>query len=178
MFFFRRYFSSSRTKRITRYISIFLQYSHVRLTCNSSLNSLFGLVISIKLQLQAVLKQLKSCFDVRNNRCALICKPIFDLVTASEMSEAQRRIHIGLSADDRRFHLNIVKMLSCLLAEYIVRFDNDQTNKSSDFDMPAPKVKSNMSCVIFAQIEIYLNRKEKKEKMLMQAENRISLRMH
>ena len=49
------------------------------------------------------------------------------------MSEAQRRIHIGLSADDRRFHLNIVKMLSCLLAEYIIRFDNDQTNKSSDF---------------------------------------------
>jgi hypothetical protein len=32
-------------------------------------------------------------------------------------------------------------MLSCLLAEYIIRFDNDQTNKSSDFDMPAPKVK-------------------------------------
>ncbi|CAF1330307.1 unnamed protein product, partial [Adineta ricciae] len=60
-------------------------------------------------------------------------------LTASEMSEAQRRIHIGLSADDRRFHLNIVKMLSCLLAEYIVRFDNDQANKSSDFDMPAPK---------------------------------------
>ncbi len=57
------------------------------------------------------------------------------------MSEAQRRIHIGLSADDRRFHLNIVKMLSCLLAEYIIRFDNDQTNKSSDFDMPAPKVR-------------------------------------
>ncbi len=56
------------------------------------------------------------------------------------MSEAQRRIHIGLSADDRRFHLNIVKMLSCLLAEYIIRFDNDQANKSSDFDMPAPKV--------------------------------------
>ncbi len=56
------------------------------------------------------------------------------------MSEAQRRIHIGLSADDRRFHLNIIKMLSCLLAEYIIRFDNDQTNKSSDFDMPAPKV--------------------------------------
>ncbi|CAF0761874.1 unnamed protein product [Rotaria sp. Silwood1] len=60
-------------------------------------------------------------------------------LTASEMSEAQRRIHIGLSADDRRFHLNIVKMLSCLLAEYIIRFDNDQANKSSDFDMPAPK---------------------------------------
>lgn len=57
------------------------------------------------------------------------------------MSEAQRRIHIGLSADDRRFHLNIVKMLSCLLAEYIIRFDNDQANKSSDFDMPAPKVR-------------------------------------
>ncbi|CAF0722341.1 unnamed protein product [Rotaria sordida] len=60
-------------------------------------------------------------------------------LTASEMSEAQRRIHIGLSPDDRRFHLNIVKMLSCLLAEYIIRFDNDQANKSSDFDMPAPK---------------------------------------
>ncbi|CAM4841652.1 unnamed protein product [Rotaria magnacalcarata] len=60
-------------------------------------------------------------------------------LTASEMSEAQRRIHIGLSADDRRFHLNIIKMLSCLLAEYIIRFDNDQANKSSDFDMPAPK---------------------------------------
>jgi hypothetical protein len=66
---------------------------------------------------------------------------LIKIVTASEMSEAQRRIHIGLSADDRRFHLNIVKMLSCLLAEYIIRFDNDQTNKSSDFDMPAPKVK-------------------------------------
>ena len=64
------------------------------------------------------------------------------IVTASEMSEAQRRIHIGLSSDDRRFHLNIVKMLSCLLAEYIIRFDNDQANKSSDFDMPAPKVNS------------------------------------
>ncbi|UJR35385.1 hypothetical protein I4U23_028142 [Adineta vaga] len=60
-------------------------------------------------------------------------------LTASEMSEAQRRIHIGLGADDRRFHLNIVKMLSCILAEYVIRFDNDQTNKSSDFDMPAPK---------------------------------------
>ncbi len=56
------------------------------------------------------------------------------------MSEAQRRIHIGLSSDDRRFHLNIIKMLSCLLAEYIIRFDNDQTNKSSNFDIPASKV--------------------------------------
>ena len=56
------------------------------------------------------------------------------------MSEAQRRIHIGLSTDDQRFHLNVVKMLSCLLAEYIIRFDNDQANKSSDFNMPAPKV--------------------------------------
>lgn len=62
------------------------------------------------------------------------------LVTTSEMSEAQRRIHIGLSADDRRFHLNIVKMLSCLLAEYIIRFDQDQSNKSSDFDLPTAKV--------------------------------------
>lgn len=56
------------------------------------------------------------------------------------MAEAQRRIHIGLSADDRRFHLNLVKMLSCLLAEYIIRFDNDQSNKASDFDMPVAKV--------------------------------------
>jgi hypothetical protein len=65
---------------------------------------------------------------------------LIEIVTASEMSEAQRRIHIGLSNDDRHFHLNIIKMLSCLLAEYIIQFDNDQTNKSSNFDMPAPKV--------------------------------------
>ena len=26
------------------------------------------------------------------------------------------------------------------LAEYIIRFDNDQTNKSPDFDMPPAKV--------------------------------------
>lgn len=68
------------------------------------------------------------------------------------MSEAQRRIHIGLSADDRRFHLNIVKMLSCLLAEYIIRFDNDQANKSSDFDMPAPKVKD---LIFFSLVKIF-----------------------
>ncbi|CAF5033077.1 unnamed protein product [Rotaria sp. Silwood1] len=57
-----------------------------------------------------------------------------------EMIEVQRQIHIGLSIDDRRFHLNIIKMLSYLVTEYIIRFDNDQTNKSSDFDMPPPKV--------------------------------------
>ncbi|CAF4630842.1 unnamed protein product, partial [Rotaria sp. Silwood2] len=37
-------------------------------------------------------------------------------------------------SDDRCFHLNIVKMLSSLLDEYIIRFVNDQSNKSSDFD--------------------------------------------
>ena len=80
-------------------------------------------------------------------------------VTASEMSEAQRRIHIGLSADDRRFHLNIVKMLSCLLAEYIVRFDNDQANKSSDFDMPAPKV-SSIDSIPFSSFSLLSEGKE------------------
>ena len=77
------------------------------------------------------------------------------------MSEAQRRIHIGLSADDRRFHLNIVKMLSCLLAEYIIRFDNDQTNKSSDFDMPVAKV---ISTKIISHNQNSFNRKAKKRK--------------
>ncbi|CAF1524631.1 unnamed protein product, partial [Rotaria sp. Silwood1] len=57
-----------------------------------------------------------------------------------EMTEVQRRIHIDLSSDDGRFHLNIIKMLSFLLAEYIIRFDNDQTNKSPDFDMPPSEV--------------------------------------
>ncbi|CAF5012619.1 unnamed protein product, partial [Rotaria sp. Silwood1] len=60
-------------------------------------------------------------------------------LTASEMSDAQRRIHLGLSDDDRHSHLNVIKMLSCLIAEYIIRFDNDQTNKSPDVDMPPSK---------------------------------------
>ena len=79
------------------------------------------------------------------------------------MSEAQRRIHIGLSADDRRFHLNIVKMLSCLLAEFIVRFDNDQSNKSSDFDMPAPKVRGTDHAFPF-DVVISIQQKGKKGK--------------
>ncbi|CAF3988780.1 unnamed protein product [Rotaria sp. Silwood1] len=61
------------------------------------------------------------------------------LLRSSEMSDAQRRIHLGLSDDDRHSHLNVIKMLSCLIAEYIIRFDNDQTNKSPDVDMPPSK---------------------------------------
>ena len=86
------------------------------------------------------------------------------------MSEAQRRIHIGLSSDDRRFHLNIVKMLSSLLAEYIIRFDNDQTNKSSDFDMPAPKVNSSHLRIS----SICSSRKGKKLKRMKQMAKRQS----
>ncbi|CAF4189577.1 unnamed protein product [Rotaria sp. Silwood2] len=56
-----------------------------------------------------------------------------------ELIDVQRQIHRDLSIDDRRFHLNIIKMLSCLIAEYIIRFDNDQTNKSLDVDMPPSK---------------------------------------
>ncbi|CAF4895865.1 unnamed protein product, partial [Rotaria sp. Silwood2] len=44
-------------------------------------------------------------------------------------------------SDDRCFHLNIVKMLSSLLDEYIIRFVNDQSNKSSDFDNICTKSK-------------------------------------
>jgi len=95
------------------------------------------------------------------------------IVTASEMSEAQRRIHIGLSTDDRRFHLNIIKMLSCLLAEYIIRFDNDQTNKSSDFDMPAPKVLFQKNSIFSKEFYFIYNRKEKKLKKLKLVENLI-----
>ncbi|CAF1566605.1 unnamed protein product, partial [Rotaria sordida] len=54
-------------------------------------------------------------------------------LTASEVSEARPGIHLGLSDEDRHSHLNVIKMLSCLIAEYIIRFDNDQTNKSPDF---------------------------------------------
>ncbi len=88
---------------------------------------------------------------------------MIEIVTASEMSEAQRRIHIGLSTDDRRFHLNIVKMLSCLLAEYIIRFDNDQTNKSSDFDMPAPKVEFRNS-IFLIEFCLFLIERQKSER--------------
>jgi hypothetical protein len=89
------------------------------------------------------------------------------------MSEAQRRIHIGLSTDDRRFHLNIIKMLSCLLAEYIIRFDNDQTNKSSDFDMPAPKVSFRKIRFSRKNFVLFYNRKEKKLKKLKLVEKLI-----
>ena len=65
---------------------------------------------------------------------------VIKIVISIEMSEVQRRIHTGLSSNDRRFHLNIIKMLSCLIAEYIIRFHNDQTNKSPDFYIPPPKV--------------------------------------
>ncbi|CAF1550821.1 unnamed protein product [Rotaria sordida] len=64
---------------------------------------------------------------------------VIKIVISLELIDVQRQIHRGLSIDGRRFHLNIIKMLSCLIAEYIIRFDNDQTNKSPDVDMPPSK---------------------------------------
>lgn len=83
------------------------------------------------------------------------------------MSEAQRRIHIGLSSDERRFHLNIVKMLCCLLSEYTIRFDNDQSNKSADFDMPTAKVREFVvvsSALVLTDSCLHHSRKEKRRK--------------
>ncbi|CAF1452589.1 unnamed protein product [Didymodactylos carnosus] len=50
-------------------------------------------------------------------------------LTISEAAEVQRRLHLGLTGDERRLHLNIIKMLCCLLAEFTIRADSDNSQK-------------------------------------------------
>ncbi|CAF0953973.1 unnamed protein product [Rotaria sordida] len=72
--------------------------------------------------------------SVRNSKVEINGWATFDVL--NQFEDLQKQL---ATADDRRFHLNIIKMLSSLLDEYIIRFDNDQSNKSLDFDMLAPK---------------------------------------